>query len=894
MHCMTAARRFSSGGVTYGFADVRTHMSDDEYDRLPYAARVLAENVMRHLGEPGFTSKELDLLKDRGQAPGHSSIALRIPRVILPDSSGIPVLMDLAALRSAVSRRGISPTTIDTSVPVDLVVDHSLQVDASGVAGADVLNLATEMKRNAERYRFLRWSQSSFRSLTVFPPGSGIIHQINIEQIAKVVRVTTAGDLQIAFPDMVIGGDSHTPMVAALGVVGWGVGGIEAEAVMLGQAYILPVPEFVGVRLKGKLRQGITVTDLALTVTKILRGENVVSAFVEFIGPAVLDMSVPDRATLSNMAPEYGATTGFWPVDQRTLEYLRMTGRSEEQVALVEDFCRASGMFREASSPEPAYDRVVEIDVSAVERSIAGPSKPHNLRRPATVASSLRSRMEERKSPMAADVDGIVAMASITSCTNTANPHAMIRAGLVAKAAVERGLMPPSWVKTSLAPGSRAVTRYLANANLLEPLEQLGFQVVGYACASCGGKSGPLKEETIRIGESGQPLVGILSSNRNFDGRIHPMLSASYLCSPALVIAYSLAGKVGTDIENDAITNDANGNPVYLRDLWPDDALVEQAVKQYVTPDVFRNRDDTPSLASWQALKASDGDLFPWDPASSYIIEPPFLDRMPSGSGIKDPIRGARVLGLFGDGLSTDHISPGGEILLDSPAGHYLQSLGIAKPDFNTYVGRRGNHEVMARATYANLRIQNRMVPDREGWWTKLWPDDEQVSFYDASETYRARKVPLIVLAGSDFGVGSSRDWAAKGPAMLGVRAVIAKSFERIHRSNLIGLGIAPLLFERGEGPVELQLDGSESYDIENLGAAVSSGATVRANVKRGDGTTTAFNVMVDIRSEAESSLLGRGGMFQAALEEAMRLGAKDAYRRRRSATVVRSKLDGS
>ncbi|MBF9235369.1 aconitate hydratase AcnA [Microvirga alba] len=872
---MTMTERFISGGVAYGFADVRKHLTADAFDRLPYAARVLAESVARHLGEPGFSSKELDLLANRKNVTGHSAIALRIPRVILPDSSGIPVLMDLAALRSAVARRGIAPGSVDTSVPVDLVVDHSLQVDASGVQGADAMNLVSEMKRNAERYRFLRWAQSAFRSLTVFPPGSGIIHQVNIEQIAKVVRTVAAGELPIAFPDMVIGGDSHTPMVAALGVVGWGVGGIEAEAVLLGQAYILPVPEFVGVRLSGKLRSGITVTDLALTVTKILRTKGVVGSFVEFFGPSVLDMSVPDRATLSNMAPEYGATTGFWAVDQRTIEYLRITDRSEEHIALVEDYCRAAGMFRDSSAPVPEYDRVVEIDISEVGRSVAGPSKPHNLRPPGTMAASLQARLEERKSPLPQGLEGIIAMAAITSCTNTANPHAMVRAGLVAKAAAMRGLAPPTWVKTSLAPGSLAVSRYLADAGLMAPLERLGFHVVGFACASCGGKSGPLKPETIKLAEAEHPLVAVLSSNRNFDGRIHPMLDASYLCSPALVVAYALAGKVNIDIENDPIGADVTGEPVYLCDLWPTDELVDDMVKKYVTPEVFKSRGAVPSLAAWRKLEAPEGELFPWDLASAYILEPPFLDRMPSGSNSEGSIRGARVLGLFGDGLTTDHISPGGEILLDSPAGQYLQSIGISKPDFNTYVGRRGNHEVMARATYANVRIQNHIVPDREGWWTKLWPDGELTSFYDASETYRVRGVPLIILAGNDFGVGSSRDWAAKGPALLGVRAVIAKSFERIHRSNLIGLGIVPLLFGQGEGPVELRLDGSETYDIDDLSAAIEQGTTARVRAERRDGTIATFNIRVDIRSDAEASLLAGGGMFQAALNEIAETGSQ-------------------
>lgn len=857
--------RFDFGDIAYGFADVRGHVGDRLFERMPYSARVLAENVLRHYGQPGFGAAEVALLTERTTADAHAAIALKIPRVILPDSSGVPALMDLAALRSAAARRDLPIDAVDTSVPVDLVVDHSLQVDASGVAGADMLNLARELQRNDERYRFLRWAQSAFASLRVFPPGSGIIHQVNIEQIATIVRESTIDGLRVAYPDMVIGGDSHTPMVAALGVVGWGVGGIEAETVMLGQPYVLPVPEFVGVRLTGKLRPGITVTDLALTVTHRLRRQGVVGAFVEYFGPATANMAVPDRATLSNMAPEYGATTGFWPVDKRTLDYLRTTGRDPKHISLVEAYCRAAGLFREEGAPDPLYDRIVEIDLDDVERSLAGPSKPYNLRRPDSAAESLRHRLEERSKIDAAGKAGQIVMASITSCTNTANPHAMIRAGLVAKAAVERGLAPPAWVKTSLAPGSRAVTRYLQDAGLLASLEQIGFQVVGYACASCGGKSGPLKPEAMELAKQGLPLVAVLSGNRNFDGRIHPMLDASYLCSPGLVVAYALSGRLDFDIDHDPIAQDSHGKDVFLRDLWPSDEHVDTTVRRYVTPETFAVGAAV-AEESWRKLQAPEGELFPWDPASSYIMEPPFFDQMPSRQGGIDRIEGARTLALFGDGLTTDHVSPGGEILLDSPAGQYLTSLGIARPDFNTYVGRRGNYEVMARATYANVRIQNAMVPDREGGWTRLWPEGEIVSIYDASATYRDRGVPLVVLAGRDFGIGSSRDWAAKGPALLGVRAIIAKSFERIHRSNLIGLGIIPLLFAEGDGPDTLGLDGSETIDLSELVAAVRHGEKVHAVARHPNGHVTSFALEVDIRSSAESELLLGDGMFKAAL----------------------------
>jgi len=866
---MAHTDKFTSGERDYLFTDVRSLVDATVYDRMPYAARVLAENVARHVGEPGFNQDDLDRLTKRGRARGQCSIPLKISRVILPDSSGIPVLMDLAALRSAVARTGRSPEAVDTAVPVDLVVDHSLQVDISGTRDAAAQNLTLELHRNAERYRFVKWAQGAFANLNVHPPGSGIIHQVNIEQVSTVVRTveTTAG--RVAYPDSVVGGDSHTPMVSALGIIGWGVGGIEAETVMLGEPYMLPMPEFVGMRLTGRLREGITVTDLALTVTRLLREAGVVGSFVEFFGPSVAGMTVPDRATLSNMAPEYGATTGFWAVDGRTLDYLGLTGRPTEQTQLVEDYSRAAGLFRDADAPEPDYDRVYELDLSSVARTVAGPAKPHNIRQPAGVPGSLSERMEEMGMPLPEILNGLIAIASITSCTNTANPHAMMRAGLVARAAERRGLVPPGWVKTSLAPGSLAVTRYLTTAGLMTSLEKTGFHVVGYACTTCGGKSGPLKDEALQLAQTeGQPLVAVLSGNRNFDGRIHPLLTASYLCAPALVVAYALAGRLNLDIETDPLCQDADGAPVYLRDIWPTDAAVDAMVDAHVLPDVFQSSDEVPSLSAWQAIKAPDAALFPWDQESSYIVEPPFFDHSADASATD--LSDARVLGVFGNGLATDHISPGGEILADSEAGNYLQSLGIEQPDFNTYVGRRGNHEVMARATYANPKMRNQLVSQREGGWTKLWPEGEVVSFFTASETYRSRGVPLIVLAGSEFGVGSSRDWAAKGPALLGVRSIIARSFERIHRSNLIGMGIPPLLFTGGDSVERLGLDGSESFNLSGFTNALAEGTPVRVAARNRTGEVRDFVVQLDVRSAAEAALLERGGIFQVGLDQAL------------------------
>jgi len=868
---MARTSNFTSGGRDYIFTDVRSTVGAAVYDRMPYAARVLAENVSRHLGAPGFSADDLQHLTVRDGAHGQRSIALKISRVILPDSSGIPALMDLAALRSAVARTGLSPEAVDTAVPVDLVIDHSLQVDVSGSQDADAQNLTLELRRNAERYRFLKWAQGAFANLKVYPPGSGIIHQVNIEQISTVVRTEETPAGAQAYPDTVVGGDSHTPMVSALGIIGWGVGGIEAESVMLGEPYMLPMPGFVGMRLTGQLREGITVTDLALTVTKLLREAGVVGSIVEFFGSSMARMAVPDRATLSNMAPEYGATTGFWAVDGRTLDYLRMTGRSEEQTQLVEDYCRATGLFRDADATEPDYDRVYELELSSVERTVSGPARPHNTRQPSGVPDSLRARMKELDMPLPEFLSGLIAIASITSCTNTANPHAMMRAGLVARAAAERGLAPPGWVKTSLAPGSLAVTRYLSAAGLLTPLEMLGFHVVGYACTTCGGKSGPLKDETLKLAEAeGQPLVAVLSGNRNFDGRIHPQLTASYLCAPALVVAYALAGRLNLDIEAEPLCRDNADAPVYLRDLWPTDAAVEAMVRAHVTPEVFKSSDEVPSLSAWREIKAPRESLFPWDRESSYIVEPPFFDGHADNPTTTEDFRGAHVLGIFGDGVATDHVSPGGEILADSEAGSYLQSLGVKQPDFNTYVGRRGNHEVMARATYANPKIRNLLVSGSEGGWTKLWPEGDVVSFFAASQAYRRRGVPLIVLAGSDFGVGSSRDWAAKGPALLGVRAIIARSFERIHRSNLIGMGVAPLVFAAGDSIEHLGLDGSEIFDIAGFDDALAEGTGLHVTARHAGGDVRDFAVHVDIRSTAEAALLGRGGIFQVGLAQAL------------------------
>jgi aconitate hydratase len=868
---------FSAGGTAYAFHDVRAAIGASAYARLPYVARVLAENILRNLGQPGVTADVLRALVDARVAPDAVALPLRVPRVVVPDSSGIPVLMDLAALRAAVARRGGDPRCVNATVPMTFVVDHSLQVDIAASPDAEETNLRREFERNGERYRFLKWAQQAFAGLTVYPPGSGIIHQIHLEQVAQVTLVDRSRTPPVAFPDFTIAGDSHTPMVNALGVLGWGVGGIEIETVVLGQPYVFPKPEFVGVHLEGALATGITMTDVALTLTEQLRAASVVGACVEFFGPAAPALTVPDRATLANMAPEYGATTGFWPVDAQTLRYLRMTGRSQEHLALVEAHARAAGLFREPGEAEPTYDRVIHFDLAKVRRTIAGPGMPHVRQDTAGVAASFRERAKSAvvAGPRSADElpDGAIGIAAITSCTNTSNPHGMICAGLLAEAAVARGLTAAPWVKTSLAPGSRAVTTYLDRAGLLKPLEALGFAIVGYGCTTCAGKSGPLKPAAAEaVEQGGRTIAAVLSGNRNFDGRIHRQVGANYLCSPALVVAYALAGRVTLDIDRDPIAHDASGAPVLLRDLWPDDSEVDARVRQAVTSEVFVSTAAASPLvkAAWDALVAQRGLLFDWDAASSYIVEPPFFAAGQPGLVIAERVEGLRVLAVYGDNLNTDHVSPGGEIPQDSPAGQYLQSIGVGPAAFNTYVGRRGNHHVMMRGTYGNVRIRNRLADGRDGWWTKLYPEGETITIPEAAARYRERSVPLIVLGGHNFGAGSSRDWAAKGPALLGVRAIIARSFERIHRSNLIGVGVVPLLFAEGDSVEALKLDGSEEFSFNGLSEGIAARGQIGVHARRPGGEGIRFVVLADVRSAAEADLIARGGMFQAALEASL------------------------
>ena len=844
---------------------------------LPYALRVVVENIARH--EPRLGREADAALAALARWPKSEAVALplTLPRVILPDSSGLPVLLDLAAMRDAFARAGQPPTRATPQVQIDLIVDHSLQVDYAGTADAMARNLTREFERNGERYRFLKWAQAAFPGMRVFPPGTGIIHQVNLEHLASVVTVVPGVDGDVAFPDFVIGGDSHTPMVGGLGVLGWGVGGLDAEAILLGQPYYIALPEVVGVRLTGTIPAGSTTTDLALLVTQRLRKHGVTGRFVEFFGPAATALTVPERATLANMAPEYGATVGFFPVDANTLAYLRSTGRSEHSIACVEAYCRANALFRDADAQDPTYSQTVEIDLGDATPTIAGPKRPQDRLPLAEAAADFRARLHRSTredgfgiaAGASARVEGqldhgAVVIAAITSCTNTSNPSVMIAAGLVARNAVARGMTPPSWVKRSLAPGSQVVTRYLEATGLLAPLEALGFHVAGYGCTTCGGKSGPLEPAVAdAIERDGLVAVAVLSGNRNFEGRIHRLARAAYIGSPPLVVAYALAGRVDIDLTCEPIGRDRDGQPVLLAELWPSGEEIARYLAVASDPALYRSvyADSERGTDAWRALAGSGGERYAWDPTSSYLVEPPFVDRMGFDEALPDRLDGARVLAAFDDMLTTDHISPSGEIPATSAAGRYLTSLGIAPRDYNSYVGRRCNHEVMLRGTFANVRIRNQLVPELEGGATLKFPERATMTMHEAAAAYRAEGVPLLVLAGKEYGTGSSRDWAAKGTALLGVRAVLAESFERIHRANLVSMGVLPLRFAAGQGWRALGLTGDESFTLLGVREAVLTGSPV-AVLAEGRDTAIRFTVTAEIQTAAERRMLGDGGLL--------------------------------
>ncbi|MBO9355447.1 aconitate hydratase AcnA [Bordetella petrii] len=880
--------RNSSGPIHYLDLGRAAQAAGRDIAAYPYVVRVLLENLLRNQawGLP-VSGQEIEALWNWPSNKG-ADLPLYVPRVILPDSSGLPVLLDLAALRDAVAEAGGDAARVDARVPVDLIVDHSLQVDHWGNGQSVVLNMKREFERNNERYRFLKWAQQAFKGLRVFPPGTGIIHQVNLEFIAPVVSSQQRDDGRWAYPDFVIGGDSHTPMVNSLGVLGWGVGGIDAEATLLGHAYTFPIPEVVGVKLTGCARPPALTTDLALLVNQRLRAAGVAGCMVEFFGPAVPRLSVPERATLANMAPEYGATCGFFPIDEQTLRYLRTSGRADEQVELIEAYARANHLYA-AGAPTPDYSRVLEIDLSEARPSMAGPRRPQDRLPVEELGPDFRARLARattdggfglqpqavpQPGPGGEEIGhGSVVLAAITSCTNTSNPSVMLAAGLLARNAVRRGLAPPAWMKRSLAPGSRAVTGYLRAAGLLEPLEALGFYLIGYGCTTCGGKSGPLDETAARaITERDLVVSTVLSGNRNFEGRIHKLARANYIGSPPLVVAYALAARIDIDFDAEPLGTGSDGQPVYLRDIWPAqaeiDALLPLANDRKLFEGVYSP--DNVDSEIWRDLPAPGGLHFEWNRASQYLVEPPFFRDAPQGEAIKQlaaSLKSCRVLAAFGDSLTTDHVSPGGEIPVETPAGQYLLRHGIAQRDFNSYVARRCNHHVMTRATFANIRLHNELLPGSEGGVTRHFPSGETMTIFDAAEKYRAEGQACVILAGKEYGTGSSRDWAAKGSALLGVKAVLAESFERIHRANLVGMGVLPLAFKPGESWRTLGLAGDESLHFENIEEGVRHGTPVNVTARSGN-REIRFQAVPQVLTAAERALMAQGGIPAAVLHD--------------------------
>ncbi|HET6932581.1 MAG TPA: aconitate hydratase AcnA [Candidatus Acidoferrum sp.] len=847
--------------------------------KLPFSLRILLENLLRC--EDGRFVRKDDIAALAKWTPNgpQKEIAFMPARVLLQDFTGVPAVVDLAAMREAVQKMGGNPKRINPLFPAELVIDHSVQVDNFGTVNAFGLNAELEFQRNIERYAFLRWGAKSFRNFKVVPPDTGICHQVNIEYLARVVCAMPNGNRVEAYPDSLVGTDSHTTMVNSLGVFGWGVGGIEAEAAMLGQPLSMLVPEVVGFKLYGRLPEGTTATDLVLTVTEMLRKKGVVGKFVEFYGSGLSTLSVPDRATIANMAPEYGATMGFFPVDNETLAYLHFTSRSHEQIALVEAYCKEQMLFRTDSTPEPAFSDKLELDLASVEPTVAGPKRPQDrvaLKNAKAsfvkvVEGASAKHVQVKNNGDTFDLSsGAVVIAAITSCTNTSNPSLMLGAGLLAKKAVERGLDIKPWVKTSLAPGSKVVTDYLLAAGLTQYLDKLKFHLVGYGCTTCIGNSGPLPDSIgAAIKDNNLLAVAVLSGNRNFEGRIHPLVRANYLASPPLVVAYALAGRMDLDLTTEPLGTDKAGKPVYLREIWPTPQEVESTVRAAVSTEQYRKEYDEvfEGDARWKAMPVPEGDLYQWEENSTYIKLPPYFENMPKTPGPLADIRGARVLAVLGDSVTTDHISPAGSIAVDSPAGKYLVGKGVKPHEFNSYGARRGNHEVMMRGTFANIRLRNQLAPGTEGSWTLHLPDGEKMFIYDAAVKYREDGVPLFVIAGKEYGSGSSRDWAAKGTRLLGVRAVLAESYERIHRSNLVGMGVLPLEFKPGENRESLGLTGHEVFDVEGV-ASLTPRKQVTVKAKAPDGTVKTITALVRVDTPEEVSYYQHGGILQYVLRQ--------------------------
>ena len=855
-----------------------------DVSRLPFSLKVLLENLLRHEDGRTVTSDDVSALagwlKDR---KADREIAYRPARVLMQDFTGVPAVVDLAAMRDAMVALGGDAEKINPLAQCDLVIDHSVMVDKFGTPTAFEQNVELEMERNGERYAFLRWGQKAFNNFRVVPPGTGICHQVNLEYLAQTVWTTKdQNGAEVAYPDTLVGTDSHTTMVNGLAVLGWGVGGIEAEAVMLGQPISMLIPEVVGFKLTGKLKEGTTATDLVLTVTQMLRAQGVVGKFVEFYGPGIAELGLADRATISNMAPEYGATCGFFPIDAETINYLNFTARDPKRVKLVEAYAKAQGMWRDNDTPDPEFTATLELDISTVEPSLAGPKRPQDRVLLAEASNAFKGALPELAGT-SSDLDkqvavagkdyqighGNVIIAAITSCTNTSNPNVMLAAGLVARNALAKGLTVKPWVKTSLAPGSKVVTDYLEKAGLQDDLDALGFNLVGYGCTTCIGNSGPVEPAIAdAIAEGELVACSVLSGNRNFEGRVSPQAKANYLASPPLVVAYAIAGSLNIDITKDPLGNDKDGNPVYLKDIWPSNAEVHQTVRDAVTREMFEKEyaDVFSGDATWQSIKTAEGQTYTWDSTSTYVQHPPYFEGMQKEPGAFEDITGARVLALLGDSVTTDHISPAGAIKADGPAGEYLKSHQVAQKDFNSYGSRRGNDQVMTRGTFANIRLRNEVAPGTEGGITKHMPDGTQMWIYDAAVKYREEGTPLVVFAGKEYGTGSSRDWAAKGTLLLGIKAVIAESFERIHRSNLVGMGVLPLQFPEGVTRKTLNLDGSEVIDLVGIEAGITPRMNVTCKITRTDGSTQEIELLCRIDTLDEVEYYRHDGILQYVL----------------------------
>ncbi|MEH7387481.1 aconitate hydratase AcnA [Bacillus sp. JJ1521] len=893
-----ARSSFEANGKKYNYYSLQA-LEDAKIgnvSKLPYSIKVLLESVLRQVDGRVITKEHVENLAKWGtDGLQEVDVPFKPSRVILQDFTGVPAVVDLASLRKAMADMGGDPQKINPEIPVDLVIDHSVQVDRAGTLDALKFNMDLEFERNAERYKFLSWATKAFDNYRAVPPATGIVHQVNLEYLANVVHAVEGenGEFE-AFPDTLVGTDSHTTMINGIGVLGWGVGGIEAEAGMLGQPSYFPVPEVIGVKLVGTLPNGTTATDLALKVTQVLRQKGVVGKFVEFFGPGVSQLPLADRATISNMAPEYGATCGFFPVDGEALEYLRLTGRDEEQIKVVEEYSKANGLFYTADSEDPIFTDVVEIDLSEIEANLSGPKRPQDLIPLSKMKEAYHTALtatgnqgygltpEEINKEITVNFNdgeevqmktGDIAIAAITSCTNTSNPYVMLGAGLVAKKAVEKGLEVPKFVKTSLAPGSKVVTGYLEDSGLLPYLEKLGFSTVGYGCTTCIGNSGPLAPEIEKaVAENDLVITSVLSGNRNFEGRIHPLVKGNYLASPPLVVAYALAGTVDIDLQKEPIGKDKDGNDVFFNDIWPSAEEVKEEVKKTVTPELFRKEykrvfDDN---ERWNEIESTDEALYVWDEDSTYIQNPPFFEGLSKDPGEVKPLTGLRVVGKFGDSVTTDHISPAGSIGKDTPAGKFLQENGVTPREFNSYGSRRGNDRVMTRGTFANIRIRNQIAPGTEGGWTTYWPTEEVMSIYDACMKYKKDGTGLAVIAGNDYGMGSSRDWAAKGTNLLGIKTVIAESFERIHRSNLVLMGVLPLQFKQGENAESLGLTGKEAIEVQ-IDENVRPRDYVKVTATDEEGNKKEFEVLVRFDSEVEIDYYRHGGILQMVLREKMK-----------------------